>query len=89
VQNERQGVSTFQKVRTKTPSAQVHNKCKNATGLRPFKDSEPKRADKVQSEGQQDASEKSKNGCQKGGGDVFFPQEPSAPIIRFTQNKKN
>ena len=39
---KRQGASTFQKVRTKKPSAQMHNKCKNAKGLRPFKRSEPK-----------------------------------------------
>src|SRR6185312_5049046 len=46
---KRHWASTFQKIRTKTPSAQAHNKCKNATGLRPFKASEPKRAHKVQS----------------------------------------
>ena len=39
---KRQGASTFQKVRTKKPSAQTHNKCKNAKGLRPFKRSETK-----------------------------------------------
>jgi hypothetical protein len=39
---KRQGASTLQKVRTKKPSAQAHNKRKNAKGLRPFKRSKPK-----------------------------------------------
>ena len=34
---KRQGASTFQKVRTKKPSAKTHNKYKNAKGFWPYK----------------------------------------------------
>ena len=74
---KRQGASTFQKVRTKKPSAKNGNNHKNAKGLRPFKGSEAKIT-----------KEASKDGCQKGGRRFFHPNHRHTSF-NLPSNEKN